>query len=267
MPSGRQLFYWLPEKLTAICAHHLLSQSREDIDVAVQRKLCRPEKIRYIGNGIDVEQFSPPTPAGRAAARAAHAIASDEFVVGSIGRLVAEKGFNELFAASEHLKYRNQKVRIIVIGPEEPGRSDAIPVHRKRDLSDRGIIQFAGHQTALQPWLACFDAFALASHREGIPRVCLEAAASGLPVVACDIRGCREVVLHEKTGLLVPVNSPAALAAAIELLLLDREAARRMGQKGVEHVRAGFDQRDVLKRLCDFYDELSRNLPEREAAR
>ena len=95
--------------------------------------------------------------------------------------------------------------------------------------------------------------YVLASHREGFPRSAMEAAASGLPVVATDIRGCREVVAHDQTGLLVPARNPAALAAAIDKLANDEATRRRLGEAAANKARDEFDQRRVIARTLDAY--------------
>ena len=104
--------------------------------------------------------------------------------------------------------------------------------------------------------------YVLASHREGLPRSAMEAAASALPIVATDIRGCREVVEDGRTGLLVPVRDPAALEAAIDRLAGDAEFRRRLGEAAAAKARDEFDQRRVIARTLDAYAGLkARNQP------
>jgi glycosyltransferase involved in cell wall biosynthesis len=100
------------------------------------------------------------------------------------------------------------------------------------------------------------DLFVLPSHREGFPRAAMEAAASGLPVVATDVRGCRQVVDHGTTGLLVPVGDPASLAAAIRKLGDDPDLRARMGAAAVDRARRCFDERDVIDRVLATYERL-----------
>ena len=107
MPLLSQKAFWLPEKWTATLATHLLSQSREDVEVAIRTRLCAPDKIEYLGNGIDVDKFDPSKVDGFGL-RKELALPRDAFVVGCVGRLVREKGFRELFLAAEELKVGNQ---------------------------------------------------------------------------------------------------------------------------------------------------------------
>jgi glycosyltransferase involved in cell wall biosynthesis len=100
------------------------------------------------------------------------------------------------------------------------------------------------------------DLFVTATHREGFPRAAMEASASGLPVIATDIRGCRQVVTHDVTGLLVPVRHPAALAAAIAALATDPERRTRMGSAAAAKARTDFDQQTVIDITLATYARL-----------
>jgi glycosyltransferase involved in cell wall biosynthesis len=257
MLRSRRTLFWLPEKLTASFSDYLLSQSREDIDVAVRSGLCPPSKIRYLGNGVDVAAFSSRTrQASRDRMRAELGFQPGDVVIGSAGRLVYGKGYAELFVAAEQLLEKNGKLRFLVVGPEEPQHSRAVDLSRVKRLTERGILRFTGLQKDMPPYFSAMDIFVLASHREGIPRVCLEASAMELPVIATNIRGCREVVRDGETGILVPVRNATALAEAIEVLANNRTCAAQMGKRGREHVLRNFDQQQVLERLRDFYREL-----------
>lgn len=258
MPRSRQRLMWLPERFTSAFATSLLSQSREDVDAAVSSGICRREKISYIGNGIDVRRFAPRAPEERHALRerllGTHGVTADHFVVGCVGRLVYEKGFAELFAAAESLTKCRSPLKFLVVGPRETDQSDAVSPERIRELESRGAVIFAGWGGDMPEWYSVMDAFALPSHREGVPRAAMEAAAMEVPVIASDIRGCREVVLHERSGLLVPVRDARALAAAMERLSRDPAWASELGREGRRHIAKNFDRGLVLERLLRFYD-------------
>ena len=255
LPLWKWLFFWIPEKTTALFSDHLLSQSREDVSVAIRTWLCRKSKIRYLGNGIDVSRFSPQN-----ATRAREPDEQDSnrkrVVVGSVGRLVYEKGFGELFQAAEALADKYEKLEFVIVGPQEDDQNDAIGSDRIRDLEKRGLLRFLGWQADMPAMYRTMDLFVLPSHREGIPRACMEAAAMGLPIVATDIRGCREVVLDGQTGTLVPVRNAAALAEAIEQMLRRPQDWAAMGARARQHIVENFNNRIILQRLCDFYASL-----------
>jgi len=246
----------MPEKITATFCDRLLSQSREDVERAVSSRLCSRQKIAYLGNGIDVEHFSPQVQYDRMQKLGDVRLQAGDFVVGCVGRRVKEKGFLELFAAAETLTVRYPQIKFVVIGPQEADQNDAINPHYMEDLQRRGMVHFVNWCDDMRPWYAAMDIFVLPSYREGIPRACMEAAAMARPVVASDIRGCREVVLHGDTGLLVPPRDAPRLAAAIERLSQDRNSAVRMGERARQHVVKNFNSKDVCSRLCEFYAQL-----------
>jgi len=267
LSRARRSLFWLAEKFTATFADHLLSQSREDVGVAIRSRLCPPGNITYLGNGIDVRRFSPQAVGdGRARLRQSFGFRETDFVVGCVARLVCEKGCRELFAAAEQLIGRHPEIKFLVIGLEESDQNDALPAAEISSLGRRGVA-FAGWREDMPECYAAMDLFLLPSHREGIPRACMEAAAMERPVIATDIRGCREVVRHGETGLLVPLKDVGAIVAAVEELFADRARTAAMGRLGREHILKNFDHRRVLDRLCAFYAGLENGrMSERPAA-
>ena len=126
----------------------------------------------------------------------------DRVVVGFVGRLVAEKGIPELLRAWE---LRESDFELLIVGPADPSKSDALS-QSMIDLADESGVRFLGHRDDIEDFYRALDVFVLPSHREGFPRAAMEAAASGLAIVATDIRGCREVVDDRLNGLLVPAE-------------------------------------------------------------
>jgi len=162
-----------------------------------------------------------------------------------VGRLVAEKGYPELFAAARLL---GSGYVVLAIGPHEPEKADALAPEVVATARRDGV-RLLGMRTDVDRLYGAMDLFVLPSHREGFPRAAMEAAAMGLPIVATDIRGCREVVEDAVNGLLVPVGDPAALAGAIRSLGEDPARRRRMGAAGRDKARREFDEREVVRRV------------------
>ncbi|HEX4786636.1 MAG TPA: glycosyltransferase family 4 protein [Candidatus Sulfotelmatobacter sp.] len=257
MSRLHQTVYWIPEKVTATLCDHLLSQSREDMERAVRSRLCARKKIAYLGNGIDVAHFAPHDAYDDRAKKLREVgLRETDFVVGSVGRLVKEKGFMELFAAAETLSARCPQIKFVVIGPREKDQNDALDPDYIEELQRRGVVRFVNWCDDMRPWYSAMDVFVLPSYREGIPRACMEAAAMMRPIVASDIRGCREVVLNGSTGLLVPPRDVPRLISAVEQLQKDSTSAAEMGRRARQHIVQNFNIRDVCKRLCDFYAQL-----------
>ena len=173
----------------------------------------------------------------------------DTIVIGSVGRLVAEKGYPELFEACEQLPRR---YRLVVVGGDDPDKPDALPRSVVDRAREQGVI-FLGQRDDVDRLYTAMDLFVLASHREGFPRAAMEATAMGIPVVATDVRGCREIVDPEATGLLVPVRDARSLTAAIRRLGDDPDLRARMSQSGLARAHEHFDERRVVDRVLDTY--------------
>jgi glycosyltransferase involved in cell wall biosynthesis/FMN phosphatase YigB (HAD superfamily) len=240
------------EGLAARFSDAELVQSEEDLDLLVRRHAYPRRRTRLLGNGVDLDRFRPGvlTDEDRAKLRADELGAGDDqIVVGMVGRMVAEKGLLELFDAARRL---DDRYVVVVIGPDDPAKPDALDRATVHAASEAGV-RFLGMRDDVDRLYPAMDLFVLPSWREGFPRAAMEAAASGLPVIASDVRGCRQVVDHDATGLLVPVRDAAALAAAIAALGDDPERRRRMGAAAVERARAEFDERRVVDIVLDTY--------------
>lgn len=251
----RTLVYGL-ERLAASCSQRELVQNSEDL--VVLRRLRVPDRrLTLLGNGIDLARFDPSAsdPARVAACRADWGAAPDDVVCGVVGRLVWEKGLREVFDAARLLRPRVPGLRIVVVGPADPDKADAIGDDDRRVAEADGVV-FAGQRDDMADVYASFDLYVLASHREGFPRSAMEAAAMGLPVVATDVRGCRQVVEHDHTGFLVPVRSPATLADAVAALALDPDLRATFGRAARHKAVEEFDQHRVIDRTLATYAEL-----------
>ncbi len=255
------------ERLAAACSDAELVQNPEDVEVL--RRLRVPEdRVQLLGNGIDLARFGPRAPAEQEAVRGALGFGPADVVVGTVGRLVREKGYDELFAAAEVLRRRTPTAKVVVIGPHEPGKADAVAPEAIARAEEAGVT-FLGERHDVEHLYRALDLFVLASHREGFPRAAMEAAASGLAIVATDIRGCRQVVDDGRTGLLVPPRDPDSLAIAIERLVSDPERRAAMGRAAMEKAGREFDQQSIIDLTLATYERLlaSRGVagPERRA--
>ena len=256
-PLKKQLLVWL-DKACAAMSHFILSQNPDDIETFVREGIAPREKLRFLGNGIDVRRFD----AGRIPAettarlRAEFGIEPGQKVVGFVGRMVVEKGILELVAAMEEVARRVPGVRLLVIGPDEGERSDAIGKGDVRFDPVRPFAVFTGLRDDMPEMLSLMDLFVLPSHREGFPRSPMEAASMGRPVIVTDITGCRETVRDGVTGRMFPAKDAGALAARILEVLEDPERARAMGAAGRALAEEKFDEQIVFRIVADTYREL-----------
>lgn len=266
MPRQKYALYHGIEKSVAQITDRILVQSQEDYDTAVTTGLGSAEKVRYLGNGIDLQRFAPAasTDSSREALRKELGIpASHSPLLGITGRITEEKGFGELAEALSLLHGDFPNAHLVVIGGQLSTERDTFQ-HRLIDFIDArdldAHVTFTGFRSDVPELLGLLDVFVLPSYREGLPRSVLEAMAMELPVVATDIRGCREAVVHGVTGLLVPPKQSAPLAAAVGRILGDAELAERFGQAGRARVIDTFDERYVFARLEKCYRELGVSL-------
>jgi glycosyltransferase involved in cell wall biosynthesis len=244
------------ERTAMRCSSHELFQSQEDLDRALRDRMVPASRASWLGNGVDLSRFDPARVDAGDVARHRSGWGGAP-VVGVVGRLVQEKGYPELFDAWHRLRATHPDAVMVVVGPEEPAKEDALEPYVVRRARDDGVI-FLGEGSAedMPALYAAFDLFVLASHREGVPRSAIEASAMGLPVVATDIRGCREVVDDGVTGRLVPVRDPTAIAEAVGGLLGDRESRASMGAAGRARALDRFDESAVVERTLQVYRRL-----------
>ncbi len=242
------------ERLAASCSDLELLQNPEDLPV--MRRLGVPhERLTVLGNGIDLRRFDPAKVDPRASQRirAELGIDPDTVVIGAVGRLVWEKGYRSLFDAARRLT--GHDCALVVVGPDEPDKAGAVS-SAEREAAEAAGVRFLGARTDITDLYDMFDIYVLASHREGYPRSAMEASAMGLPIVATDIRGCRQVVVDGTTGHLVPVDDAARLTSAIAGLVDDPDLRARMGVAGQARARRRFDDRNVVNTTLRAYDRL-----------
>ena len=254
--ATRKAVVYTLERAASLCSGAELVQNPEDLQV-LARLGVPSRKLVLLGNGVDLHHFRPgANEHSRRQARADLGVDGDAVVVGTVARLVWQKGFRELFVAAERIRDTHPHVVFVVVGGSDPDKADAIPPEELAAARRRGRIVFVGGRDHMEHVYPAFDLFVLPSHREGFPRSAMEAAASGLPVIATDIRGCRQVVSHGQSGLLVPLHDPVRLAAAIGELAVDPALRRRMGTEGRRKAEAEFDDRAVVSKTMDAYERV-----------
>lgn len=252
-------FHIVLEWISARCSTRILSQNPEDIQTAVKLGICKSDIIRLLGNGVELSKFAPARfdDEFKKNKRAEIDVPQDAIVIGIIGRLVREKGYLELFEAFKNIIAQHDNVWLVIIGPDEPEKSDRIisgDTFAQYGIANR--TRWLGSREDIPELLACCDIYTLPSWREGFPRSAIEAAAMALPIVATNIRGCRQVVEDGVTGLLVPLRDSGALASAIQQLVNDSELRRKMGQAGYKKARREFDEKEVCQIVMDTYRKL-----------
>lgn len=248
--------YMLAERVAARCSHFELYQSGEDLRRARSMRIVADARSAHLGNGTDLLRFDRQAVDESVVARlrAEWNIPDDAIVVGMVGRLVREKGWQDFFEAARIVRASRPDVVFVGIGPADEAKRDALPDH-VLEAAARDV-RLCGETLVMPEALSLLDVFVLSSYREGVPRSAVEAAAMGLPLVLTDIRGCREVVEDGRNGLLVAVRSPEQLAEAIGRLVDDPELRTAFGTESRTLATTRFDERRVAALTLRVYDAL-----------
>jgi glycosyltransferase involved in cell wall biosynthesis len=201
------------------------------------------EMIR--GSGVDLNVFKPlPRPLGTP-------------IVLMASRLLKDKGVREFAEAAVMLKSRGVEVRCCLLGDTDPSNPSSLTQQELVDIQVSGCIELWGHRDHMEAILPLATVVVLPSYREGLPKVLLEAAACGRPVITCDTPGCREAIGAGRTGLLVPVRDSVALADAIQVLLVNDELCQQMGLEARAFAEKSFGIKYVVARHLAIYEALS----------
>lgn len=235
-------------------ADRMLVQSIEDRDTLLRAKTIAPEKVVRVGNGIDLAAFAGDQ-TRREATRQALGLAAGDVMFLSAGRLVREKGFVELAAATAIARQRDPRIRVLVAGPRDQEKADRLS-DEEMDLARAQGLELLGERHDMRELYAAADAVVLVSWREGLPRVLLEGAAMSKPLVASLVRGCREVVVPERGGVLVPVRSPESLADALLRVAADPGRRAEQGRFNRARAEAEYDLRKVIAAIEAVYHQV-----------
>lgn len=237
----------------ALSGTQVIVQNPDDRAAMLASGLMRPEQTTLIGgSGVDLERFrEADRPSGR---RLRVLLAS---------RLLRSKGIAVFEAAARELGGRAD---FLIAGVPDPGNPDTLLAPELEGLESRGAVQLLGHVEDMPALLSTVDLVVLpTTYGEGVPRILVEAAASGLPLVATDAPGCREIVRPGRNGLLVPAGDTGALSEAIGSLLADAPRRTLMGQASRE-IAGEFSEPLVLTRTFDVYARALRAAAGRPAA-
>lgn len=220
-------------------------QNPDDAAELAKVDVIEPSRIRLIrSSGVDTARFRPPERPDR----------TGETVVLMACRLLWAKGVGEFVEVARRLRREGHPVRFRLAGTSDFGNPEAVPAAQLEQWAAEGYVEILGHVEDMPSEMARADIVALPSYYgEGVPRCLVEAAASGKPLVATDVAGCREIVLDSETGLLVPPRDVEALCEAIRRLRDDCSLRQRLGAAARAFVVAEFDETQVVARTIDLY--------------
>lgn len=223
----------------------VIFQNHDDRDLLIKEEVVTREQSRIIpGSGVDVTAFNLRPPSGEGP------------IVMLASRMLWDKGIGEFVDAARRLKREQVTARFVLVGRCDEHNPAAIPIEAIQGWVAEGLVEWWGHREDMSATLSLATIAVLPSYREGLPKSLLEAAACGKPLVATDVPGCREILVHGLTGLLVPQKDPAALAAAIHSLLDDPSLRAAMGVAARELVVRSFSVEEVTAQVIRLYREL-----------
>ncbi len=225
----------------------VIFQNPDDARALVRAGAAKKENSGVIrGSGVDLVQFPyvPETP-------------QDIPSVLFSSRLLKSKGISEFVHAARILKSKNIAARFLVAGDTAPGNHESVSRDDMNDWANEGVIEWLGHRTDMPDLMAASAIVTLPSYYgEGVPKVLLEAAATGRAIVTTDMPGCKETVEDGVTGILVPPKDGWALADALEKLLADPALRQSMGEKGRARIESNFTVEKVNARTLSVYRRL-----------
>lgn len=256
------------ERLTYFFADKVYPNSFVMKEIIIKENFCDAEKLHVIGNGstngIDLAYFKPEhlTKEERMALRRELGISPDDFVFVFVGRLVGDKGINELAAAFKQISKStkqeiSEKCKLLLVGPLEPELDPLLPETVQEIESNPNIIT-TGFQKDVRPYLAISDALVFPSYREGFPNVVMQAGAMGLPAIVTDINGCNEIVVEGENGTIIPPKNSEALQEAMVKMLTDSTWRLQLQQKARPMIASRYDQQRVWEALLNEYQTLLR---------
>lgn len=246
------------EKWTYACATKVYPNSYGLKDFILKQGFAKADKVAVIGegssNGINTDYFDPKLfPAAvQEQVRARLNIPKDDFLFVFVGRLVTDKGINELVQAFNALSKEHHNIGLVLVGPEEPELDPLLPESREL-IKTHQKIYTTGYQQDVRPYLAFAQALVFPSYREGFPNVVLQAGAMGLPAIVSDINGCNEIIKHQENGLVIPVKNTQAITKAMDELLTDRQLFSHMRSQARKTITSHYQRQVIWDKILQQY--------------
>jgi glycosyltransferase involved in cell wall biosynthesis len=246
------------EKLTYSCATKVYPNSFKLRDIIIKNEYCPPTKLKVLANGssngIDTSYFDTThfSEDQKSSLKQDLGIKSSDFVFIFVGRIVSDKGINELISAFSEIQEYKTDLKLLLVGPYEQ-ELDPLKEETLNQINTNKSIFSVGYQDEVRPYFAISDCLVFPSYREGFPNVVMQAGAMGLPCIVSDINGCNEIIEDAKNGYIIPVRDKEAVKETLIRILDNKEEYSKMQQNAREMIVSRFDQKTMWESILQEY--------------
>lgn len=249
------------EKITYSCATKIFPNSHGLKEIIVENKFTHADKLKVIANGssngIDCIHYNASlySENDKTSLREKLGISSNDFVFIFVGRMVGDKGINELVKSFKRLSTDVENVKLLLVGPFE-NNLDPLKKNTIEEIDSNNKIIAVGAQKDVRPYFAIANVLVFPSYREGFPNVVMQAGAMGLPSIVTNINGCNEIIIEGENGLIIPVKNIELLYQAMIKILNEKDEYRIMSQKSRDLIVKRYEQKYVWEQLLKEYQSL-----------
>ena len=221
--------------------------------------MSKPDKLLVIANGssngIDTSFFAAESiDETKNSIRETLNISKDAFVFVFVGRVVRDKGINELVKAFKRLIQNYQNCVLLIVGPFESELDPVLP-ETGEFINKSTFVKFVGFQKDVRPYLKASDVLAFPSYREGFPNVVMQAGAMGLPSIVTDINGCNEIIIEGRNGVIIPPHDENALYGAMAQFVEHPDAVKELAANAREMIASRYEQKIIWQALLAEYQK------------
>lgn len=246
------------ERISCFCANRVICVSQGIRDQFAEDKICKFEKLQVImygsANGIDTDDFDPEK-VDVSIVKEQYNITGNDFVCSFVGRVVRDKGVEELVDAVIRLREEGLPIKLIMVGHQE-AKLDSLSERTKKLIAEKDFIIECGYQTNVRPFVMVSQLLLLPSYREGLGQVLVEANSLGIPVIASRIIGCKNVVEEGVNGMLCEPGNVESLYNVMRTIITDTELYLSIKKQCRQYTISHFDRKKVASAYMDYYKKL-----------
>jgi len=250
------------DKILCRCATHIYPEGQGVKNDLIKYNITK-KPLKIIGNGnvngVDLNHYNPSdySEVFKNEFRESLNIDREDFVFIFVGRLVGDKGINEMVVAFKHFCKNNFHVKLLLVGPFEEGL-DPLKPETLIEIEQNSQIINVGYQEDVRPFFAVSDALIFPSYREGFPNVVLQAGAMGLPCIVTDISGCNEIIAQGKNGIIIPVKDEGAILGAFMQMFENKDLRLKLSEEARHMIASRFDQKSLWEAILIEYNSFKR---------